>query len=288
MLVSQALALEDVLLSYNNVNKQVDSALWKKRTGRCARLLSTLEWFWLTRAKPVSCRVVAVVFAAMSLLVVLGEITLFINVPVGLFPMMFYESHGPYLTQVLVLLPLSYILLCTYSSLFYLKLQGFYGLYPHNMTDPSNLAWSASFLAKITAPLCYNFLNFIKVTGTQFYAVMGVVNLMPVLGEKFVLFFPSLLLVLVLLNYFNVFGKLMKALGMSLFSFSDSFNDAKLLEGKSLLSKARMDRVRALSHPAQSTRWEMSSLTTANEDYVPPPPSKHKPLYQKLRQAYNS
>jgi hypothetical protein len=35
------------------------------------------------------------------------------------------------------------------------------------MTDVSDTAWKA-FLAKITAPLCYNFLKFIKASGTQF------------------------------------------------------------------------------------------------------------------------
>jgi hypothetical protein len=164
--------------------------------------------------------------------------------------MMFYEAHGPVLTQLLCIFPLCYILLCTHSSLFYLKFQGFYGLYPHNMTDPSNLAWSASFLAKLTAPLCYNFLKFIKVTGTQFYAVMGVVNLMPILGEEFVVFFPSLLLVFVILNYFNIFGQLMKVLGLSQLSFSDNYHDDKVLaEGKALLNKARNDKVKALSRP---------------------------------------
>mmetsp|Transcript_25895 Transcript_25895/g.45749 ORF Transcript_25895/g.45749 Transcript_25895/m.45749 type:complete len:439 (+) Transcript_25895:3436-4752(+) len=247
MFIENALALEDVIASYDSPNKKVDSPLWVKRLGRFANSVDTIEWYWLTRVRPLICRALSVVCVVLSVLVVLGELTLFIDTPVGLFPIFFYEEHGAVLTQLLCIFPLSYILICTHSSLFYLKFQGFYGLYPHNMTDPSNLAWSASFLAKLTAPLCYNFLKFIKVTGTQFYAVMGVVNLMPVLGEDFVVFFPSLLVLFVILNYFNVFGKLMKALGMSQLSFTDSFNDDKIIEGKSLLNKARSDKVRAIS-----------------------------------------
>lgn len=294
MLIDRALALEDVLASFNSPNKAVESTLKAKRTGRFGSQIDTLEWYWLTTLKPILCRALAVVLSLMSALVVFGEITLFIEAPIGLFPMMFYEPHGPVVTQLLVIFPLSYILICTHSSLFYLKLQGFYGLYPHNMTDPSHLAYSASFLAKTTAPLCYNFLKFIKVTGTQFYAVMGVVNLIPVLGEDFVLFFPSLLLVLVLMHYFNIFSKLMIALGMSQFSFSDGFSDNKILEGKSILNKARKDRSRGKATPTSApttsrvsspSRWELANLTVPIE---PPkrfslnPPKAQNPLAQRL------
>lgn len=271
MFIEQALALEDVLASINSPDKKVDSPLWVKRSGRFANGVDTAEWYWLTSLRPLACRVLSIVCFVLSGLVVLGELTLFIDVPVGVFPLMFYDEHGPVGTQLLCILPLGYMLLCTHSSLFYLKFQGFYGLYPHNMTDPSNLAWSASFLAKLTAPLCYNFLKFIKVTGTQFYAVMGVVNLMPVLGEDFVVFFPSLLILFVALNYFNVFGKLMKALGMSQLSFTDNYNDDKILEGKSLLNKVRTDKVRAISRgttapPSTQVNWGMSSSGVSQDN----------------------
>lgn len=293
MLINRALAHEDILASFDNASYKVESPLWKQRTGRLAGVLNTVEWLWLTRVKPVLCRGLSLVFSLMSLLVVLGEVTLFIDVPIGLFPMMFYEPHGPILTQCLVVIPLGYILLCTHSSLFYLKLQGFYGLYPHNMTDASNLAWSASFLAKITAPLCYNFLKFIKVSGTQFNTVMKVVNLVPVLGEQFVQFFPSLLIVLVALNYFNAFGKLMKSMGLSQFSFNDKFNDTKILEGKSLIAKARMDKIRDQGRGAQADskppKWEMASIPLLEESK---PIRKSydvndkRPLHQRLRDGY--
>lgn len=291
MLTSRALALEDVLASYNSPNYKVESPLWIKRTGRFGSFKNFTEWLWLTRVKPVSCRALAIVLALMSCLVVLGEITLFIEAPVGLFPLMFRQPHGPVVTQLLVILPLSYFFLCTCSSLFYLKLQGFYGLYQNNMTDPSNLAWSASFLAKIAAPLCYNFLKFIKVSGTQFYEVMGGYQFQ-YLSEEFVIYFPSLLLVLVLLNYFNFYSKLMKSLGMSQFSFSESFNDTKILEGKSLLAKARQDKMREHKNPpvavAQSpAKWELSNFGVVEEPSRYTSGKEDKSLYQKLRQDYS-
>jgi hypothetical protein len=65
-----------------------------------------------------------------------------------------------------VLGPIVFLAGSAYYALFSLKLNGFYGLYGHNNTDPSNLAWSAYFLARMSAPLSYNFLLLIKVEGT--------------------------------------------------------------------------------------------------------------------------
>jgi hypothetical protein len=66
------------------------------------------------------------------LFIVLGEASLFTSVPIGLLPLLYYNSYGPELTQILVLLPLLYVCLCTYLAVFSLKLPGFYGLYSGN------------------------------------------------------------------------------------------------------------------------------------------------------------
>lgn len=120
----------------------------------------------------------------------------------------------------------------THFALFNLRLSGLYGLYPNNQTDPSNLVWSAQFMARITAPLCYNFLMFIKVTNTQFYVVMGIIDMVPILGTQFTMFFPLMLIIFCLLNIFKVYSKFMASLGMSQFGFADKYRDDKIIEGR--------------------------------------------------------
>ena len=228
-----AFALEDILNCQSSPDRRICSPLWSPPH---FPLLSHLQWFWFTRLKPFLSRLFSLFFLVISLLVVLGEATLFIDKPISLIPLMFRFDVGNFQTQLLCAIPLLYILFCADYALFKLKLAGFYGLYGHNQTDPSNLAWNAYFLARISAPLCYNFLLFIKVKGTMFCTVMGVIDLVPVLGENFTLYFPLTLVLFCAMNLFNVYSKLMSWVGLSQFKFVEIFDEGKVGEGANLLA----------------------------------------------------
>jgi len=233
-----AFALEDILNCKYSPEKRIFSPLWT-RSGCSSRAGEVLEWAWLTRVKPCLSRLLAIVCVVCSGLVVLGEATLFLDKPIGLVPLLFRFDLGNFQTQLLCAIPLLYILFCADYALFKLKLAGFYGLYGHNQTDPSNLAWNAYFLARISAPLCYNFLLFIKVRGTMFCAVMGVIDLVPVLGESFTHFFPLALVGLCAMNLFNLYSKLMSLVGLSQFKFVNIFDPDKVSEGANLLAAGK-------------------------------------------------
>ena len=144
-----------------NSERVINSSLWNNSKWKNA------EWLWHCRVKPTCCRITAVICMICGLFVVLGEITLFRDEPIGLLPMLFEEDHGSALTQLYVIVPLAFVCINTNYAVFSLKLTGFFGLYGNNQTDPSNLAWAAFFMARITPALSYNFLLLIKVTGTQ-------------------------------------------------------------------------------------------------------------------------
>ena len=72
---------------------------------------------------------------------------------------------------------------------------------------------------------------------------MGDLDIVPVMGS-FNSFFPLLLIILCLFNLFNVYGKFLKCLGLKRFSYTDSFTDDKISEGKKLLARARIVRER--------------------------------------------
>ena len=232
---------EDIVVNHDNPGYKIVSYLWKSPQGRLQRKREVLEWVWFTRIRPVLYRICALISAVLSLFVVLGEITLFISTPVGVFPLMFEKDHGNFGTQVLCSIPLLYVLASAYYSLFSLRMPGFYGIYGQNQTDPSNLLWCAAFLCKLTSPLCFNFLLFIKVNGTAFSQVMGIIDFVPVFGESFSEFFPLVLLLFCALNLFQIYSRLLNWLGISRFRFSDSFKDDKIQEGKILLQKARVE-----------------------------------------------
>lgn len=243
-IINESLELEDVIAASNSPFKCIVYSFKDPKAGKCARNLEVIEWFWLTKLRPFLYRVLAIVFSIMSILIILGEITLFLDFPIGLFPLMFKTDNGITLTQVLCALPLSYIILCTYFGLFNLKLSGWYGLYPNNHTDSSSLVWSSLILARLSAPLCYNFLLFLKIKKTVYSEVMGLIDLLPFVGTQFTSFFPLLLIVFCFLNAFKIYGKVMSTLGMSQLSFEDSHSHTKVNEGKALVQRAKSERQR--------------------------------------------
>lgn len=244
MLLNEAVLLEDIVNSHNSTQRKVISSQIRQRNGKFVRTREIVEWLWLTRIKPMICRIIGILFMFMSILIVLGECTLFTAQPIGLFPLMVQDSHGVYYTQLYCLIPLLYIILCSYFALFNLKLSGSYGLYSHNHTDPSNLVWSAFFLARLTAPLAYNFFTFLKIKNTVFNEVMGIIDIVPVLGQDFAIFFPLLLIIFCLMNYFNVNGRVMSAFGLTQLSINDEYVLDKMMEGQLAIQKIRVVKER--------------------------------------------
>lgn len=268
VLMDSCIMLEDIITSIHSSDKKLTGITWTPKVGPFIRLREITEWLWYTRVKPLVCRSLAVCFGIMSVLVVLGEITLFTDIPIGLIPLLYTEDHGPVMNQIFVSIPLVYIILCTYYALFSLKLTGWYGLYPHNQTDPSNLVWSAFFLCRLTAPLCYNFLLLIKVTHTEYARIMGIIDIVPVLGNQFAVFFPLLLIIFCGLNYFHVYGKLLTALGMNQFDFDDKYHEEKVSEGKAMIARERIEREGKMGYRLEcqtegrsvKMNWEMAKL----------------------------
>ncbi|CAG9331206.1 LMBRD2_4 [Blepharisma stoltei] len=269
-LIEEAILLEDIAQSYNSTQRKIISAILPQRTGKCVRTQELIGWIWLTRVKPIFCRLLGILFGIMSILIVLGESTLFIQNPIGLFPLLIQKAQGAYSIQILVLIPLLYIILCSYYALFNLRLSGSYGLYPNNHTDPSNLVWSACILARLTTPLAYNFFLFIKEKNCEFFKVMKVIDLVPVLGNDFAIWFPLLLIVFCITNYFNIYGKIMGTLGLTQFSFDEKYSEDRMLEGKLSIQKSRSEKERefgltSLLSTNERINWEMARVEDTTE-----------------------
>lgn len=163
----------------------------------------------------------------------------------SLLSLFFQKDHGFGLTQAFCMIPLSYMVCTAYWSIFRLKVAGWYGLYPNHNTDTSSLLWCASMLARLAAPLCYHFLLLIRVKGTTFQAIMGQMNVVPVVGQSFNEIFPVLVFVLCLCNLLNLYSRLVQL--FSLNTFEVKFDGAllhdkseTLAEGKRLIQYERL------------------------------------------------
>ena len=131
--------------------------------------------------------VVSVFAAVFSMIVILSEVTLFLQVDLSVFGNLiklcqgFVETEVPYefnlisisfyLKQIFTLIPLLYISFAVFVGLFNLKLSGFFGLYKHHQTDGPSLMFSSLNFSRVSAPLCFNFLQIIKIKSTTFNTV---------------------------------------------------------------------------------------------------------------------
>ena len=66
---------------------------------------------------------------------------------------------------------------------------------------------------------------------------MGEINIVPIFGTEFTVFFPTILVLLCFLILTNSHGKLLTCLGLKQFQFTEDFNDEKIEEGKKSLQK---------------------------------------------------
>ena len=64
---------------------------------------------------------------------------------------------------------------------------------------------------------------------------MGKVNIVPIFGTEFTLFFPLVLLILFVSNVLDFYGKILRMIGLKQFQFSENFSDDRIDEGKKLL-----------------------------------------------------
>jgi hypothetical protein len=195
-------------------------------------------------------RLVSACCACLSIVIVAGQLTMFSDSwSLSPLPLLFKGEHGFGLTQVLCILPLSYMVCTTYWSVFRLKITGWYGLYPDHNTDTGSLLWCASILARLAAPLCYHFLLLVKVKNTAFQSMMGQMTVVPVLGRSFNQFFPCLVGFLCCCNLLNVYSRFVQLCGLEQLEFEiapsaspSSSIDEQIMEGKRLIERERRRR----------------------------------------------
>jgi hypothetical protein len=233
---------------------------WQDAECPCARILCripavrqcwhTLLLMWLRPLRPRVLRIAGGLCGCLSVVIVLGQLTMFSDSwSLSLLSLLFRREHGFELTQVLCILPLTYMVCTAYWSVFRLKITGWYGLYSNHNTDTGSLLWCASLLARLAAPLCYHFLLLVRVRGTAFQAMMGQMNVVPVLGRSFNEIFPCLVGFLCLCNLLNVYSRFVQLCGLDSLEFelAPSANspapDDVLAEGRRLIERERRRRI---------------------------------------------
>lgn len=103
----------------------------------------------------------------------------------------------------------------------------------HFIIFPINLFRNFS---RVSSPLVFNFLQMLQINNTAFHAVMGNVKF----ATSFMTYFPVLLVVLILCNVFDIYGRVLDNFGLKRFKFNEESTNEKIEEGKKLLLKGIM------------------------------------------------
>ena len=140
---------------------------------------------------------------------------------------------------MLVSAALLYLTFTTYYGLFNIRIFSVYSLDASGHTDSFSLLYAARTLTGLASPLCFNFLKMTNVQKTQFHAVLNPMDAIPVLGQSFQTFFPGVLFVLCLVNYLDIWTKVVKSVGLEDLAFSDVFDEARVENGRKLLKIER-------------------------------------------------
>lgn len=149
-------------------------------------------------------------------------------------------------------------------------------------TYAESACWYASYIARLTVPLAYNFLTFLPKhihTETTFYQFLGkLINLTP-LGKWFDYLFPIFILIPVCATLFNLYGKVKNLCGFSILEDDDEesnpsgFGTGGWREGRDLIARdlegpvgsstlglLNQSSPRGPSDIARSPRWARSPV----------------------------
>lgn len=219
--VMEALELEDTIKNYERRNAtgwKYVSSFRPVRTGRLGSLLDTIELVWRCILRKQLEKLLAITLGCMSAAILVAEATILPSgVDLSLFSILINAvGKQEMLVQIVAFVPLVYMCMCTYYSLFKIGMLMFYSLTPRQ-TSSVSLLMICSMVARYAPPISYNFLNLIRLDGnakTIFEKRMGNIDdAVPFFGQGFNKIYPLIMVIYTLLVASNFFDRVINFFG---------------------------------------------------------------------------
>ncbi len=138
-----AFLTEDIIKTEQAGSQSINSVFWIPRSGSIGQLLDKASWLWHVRMRHMFSLFLLALFLVCSTLVFLGELSTFTTKEISIFYLLLDAQEGFFSIQFFALIPLTYITLCVYYSLFNVKLAGFFGFYNDHNTDAPSLLFGS-------------------------------------------------------------------------------------------------------------------------------------------------
>lgn len=236
-----------------------DLLIWKKAEYKRGETMKVLGLALRSFGMPLLSRLLAVLALTMSALVVFTESTVWsiispLNMSLSPFDYLVHLPEKSVLyVQIISFCVVSYMALCTFYSLFRFKLFHVYELVPH-YTDMYTLFLNSMLCCRIAPVIAYNFLTIIHETSfavdlmegaqsprTSFSFIARSMEEIPFFGVGFNLYFPSLLLIFIVINFTNFWSWLLVRFGghFTKLGFDGSAADDDRKRGRRVLAVER-------------------------------------------------
>ncbi|XP_010272982.1 PREDICTED: LMBR1 domain-containing protein 2 homolog A-like [Nelumbo nucifera] len=242
--VVEALELEDTIKNYNcrsATGWKYVSSFRPSRTGKLGSPFDMIELVWRCILRKQLEKLLAIVLGCMSAAILLAEATILPSaVDLSLFSILINAvREQEVLVQISAFIPLMYMCICTYYSLFKIGMLMFYSLTPRQ-TSSVSLLMICSMVARYAPPISYNFLNLIHLGGdakTIFEKRMGKIDgAVPFFGQGFNKIYPLIMVIYTLLVASNFFDRVIDFFGSwKKFRFQTEADDLDGLDASGII-----------------------------------------------------
>ena len=196
-------------------------------------------WYYL-KPRKILIIIMAIILFIFGGIIFVSEIGFCLPYNLSLFSLLIRSVTNVLVLHIVLFIQIIYLLGMSMYTLLSLKISGFYGMYPNRQTDSISLLFFSDNINRIIFPLCLNVIMMVNKgddnTKTILESIFGI-NMQNKVFVYFNNYSPLILILCVLINWFNVYLKLGKCLGLDNFYIESEKRDNDIEEGYNLLMK---------------------------------------------------
>ncbi|KAK4815400.1 hypothetical protein QYF61_001388 [Mycteria americana] len=272
ILLEQAFYLEDVAKNETSATRQfVHTFHSQEPENKIIQYFytPTVEWYWECLLRPWFYRVLAVVLATFSVIVVWSECTFFSTKPVlslfAVFIQLAEKTYNYIYIEMACFLTIFFLSICVYSTVFRIRVFNYYYLASHHQTDAYSLLFSGMLFCRLTPPLCLNFLGLTHMDATishkntqptAYTSIMGSMRVLSFIADGFYIYYPMLVVILCIATYFSLGTRCLNLLGFQQFMGDSEMTSDLIDEGKELIRREKRKRQRQEEGENRRREWK--------------------------------